>query len=467
MTIRLHNTLTKKVEDFIPRIDGKVQLFVCGPTVYDFSHIGHAKTYVQLDTLARTLRYSGLDVFYLQNITDIDDKIIQRASERHIDWQDLRTQFEDEYIKDMQSLGNTSVTQYARATDYIADILRQVQTLIDKAHAYVIEGDGIYFEISTFPEYGKLSGRQDIKKDDAQTRIDESENKRGWNDFCLWKFSKPGEPVWDAPFGAGRPGWHIEDTAITEHIFGPQYDIHGGAVDLIFPHHEAEITQMEAASGKVPFVRTWVHTGFLTIDGEKMSKSVGNFFTIREVIEKGYDPMAIRLFMLQSHYRSAINFTFDNLEAAGNRLKNWRNIAALRHQTHDTLRDDDEKSTDERSVSLYATSQALVEALYSDLDTPQALAIIDDAFSLLASKKLSDIHQHALHELLQTIDDVLGINLISSTPDVSDDVKRLIIERTTARAASDWQTSDTLRTDIEKSGVTIRDTAHGPVWEYL
>ena len=467
MTIRLHNTLTKKVEDFTPRVDGKVQLFVCGPTVYDFSHVGHAKTYVQLDTLARTLRYSGLDVFYLQNITDIDDKIIQRANERKIDWQDLRTQFEDEYIKDMQSLGNTSVTQYARATDYIADILRQVQTLIDKGHAYVIEGDGIYFEISTFPDYGKLSGRQDIKKDDAQSRIDESDNKRGWNDFCLWKFSKPGEPVWDTPFGAGRPGWHIEDTAITEHIFSPQYDIHGGAVDLIFPHHEAEITQMEAASGKVPFVRTWVHTGFLTIDGEKMSKSIGNFFTIREVIEKGYDPLAIRLFMLQSHYRSSINFTFDNLDAANNRLNNWRSIAALRHQTHDTLRDDDEKSTDDRTVSLYATSQALVEALYNDLDTPRALAIIDDAFSLLANKQLSDIHQHALQELLQTIDDVLGINLIGSTPDISDDGKRLIIERTAARGKSDWVASDTLRKDIEKSGVTVRDTAHGPVWEYL
>ncbi len=467
MAIRLHNTLTKTVEDFTPREDGKVHLFVCGPTVYDFSHLGHAKTYVQLDTLARVLTHHNYDVFYLQNITDIDDKIITRAHERNIDWQALRSTFQDEYMTDMTSLNNTSVTQYARATEYIDDIITQVEKLIDKGHAYTIENDGIYFEIATFPEYGKLSGRSEVKKDDARTRIDESDDKRGWNDFCLWKFSKPGEPVWDAPFGAGRPGWHIEDTAITEHFFGPQYDIHGGAVDLIFPHHEAEITQMEAASGKVPLVRYWVHTGFLTIDNEKMAKSAGNFFTIREVIEKGYDPIAIRLFMLQSHYRSPINFTFDNLDAANNRLTNWRNIAALRHQTHDTLRDDDEKSTDEASVSLYATAQALTEALEDDLNTPAGLTIIDDAFTRLTKAPLQDIHQHALTQLLDVIDEVLGLRLIESTPDIDDETKRRIIERQHARANQDWKKSDDIRKDIEKSGITIRDTATGPIWEYL
>jgi cysteinyl-tRNA synthetase len=366
----------------------------------------------------------------------------------------------------MTSLNNTSVTEYARATDYIDDIVSQVTRLVDKGHAYTIENDGIYFEITTFPDYGKLSGRSEIKKDDAQTRIDESDNKRGWNDFCLWKFSKPGEPVWDAPFGAGRPGWHIEDTAITEHFFGPQYDIHGGAVDLIFPHHEAEITQMESISDAVPMVGMWVHTGFLTIDSEKMAKSAGNFYTIREVIEKGYDPLAIRLFMLQSHYRSAINFTFDNLDAAKNRLHNWRNIAALRHQTHDTLRDDDEKSTDDRSVSLYATSQALTEALNDDLNTPAALTIIDDAFSRLASARLDDIHQHALIELLETIDTTLGLDLIKSTNDINDDAKRLILERQNARDAQDWKQSDHLRDQLFKQGIVVRDTPHGSVWEY-
>jgi cysteinyl-tRNA synthetase len=466
MTLRLHNTLTKKVEDFVPLITSKVNLFVCGPTVYDLSHLGHAKTYVQMDVLARVLKQNDYKLFYLQNITDIDDKIIIRSNEKEVSWEELRTTYQDEYIKDMGSLNNTSVTEYARATDYIDDIIKQVTTLIDKEHAYTIDKDGIYFEISTFPDYGKLSGRSEIKKDDAQTRIDESENKRGWNDFCLWKFSKPGEPVWDAPFGAGRPGWHIEDTAITEHFFGPQYDIHGGAIDLIFPHHEAEITQMESISDKIPMVGYWVHTGFLTIDSEKMAKSAGNFYTIREVIEKGYDPIAIRLFMLQSHYRSAINFSFDNLDAASNRLSNWRNVAALRHQTHDTLRDDDNKSTDERSVSLYATAQALAEALNDDINTPAGLVIIDEAFSRLVNAKLQDIHQHAFTELLETIDETLGLDLLASTPDISDDAKRLILERQHARDNSDWKKSDELRDALAKDGIAIRDTSHGSVWEY-
>lgn len=466
MSLRLYNTLTKKVEEFAPREPGKVNLFVCGPTVYDLSHLGHAKTYIQMDTLARLLRQNDYELFYLQNITDIDDKIIVRSHERNTEWTDLRDTYQKEYEKDMASLNNTSVTEYARATDYIEDIISQVTRLIDKGHAYTIENDGIYFEISTFPDYGKLSGRQEVKKDDAQSRIDESEGKRGWNDFCLWKFSKKGEPTWDAPFGAGRPGWHIEDTAITEHFFGPQYDIHGGAIDLIFPHHEAEITQMESLSNEIPMVRYWTHTGFLTIDSEKMSKSTGNFYTIREVIEKGYDPIAIRLFMLQSHYRSSINFSFDNLDSAVNRLRNWRNIAALRHQTHDTLQDDDDKSTDDKSVSLYATSQAIIEALNDDINTPEALGIIDDAFSELSNTKLKDIHQHALMQLLETIDEVLGLKLMETTHDIDDEVKRLILERQQARNNKDFAKSDKLRDEILKHGITVRDTTHGSVWEY-
>jgi cysteinyl-tRNA synthetase len=464
--LKLHNTMTKKLEDFNPRDDKKVHLFVCGPTVYDLSHLGHAKTYVQMDVLARVIKQNGYDLFYLQNITDIDDKIIMRSAEKNIDWQELRSTFQDEYLKDMASLNNTSVTEYARATDYIDDIISQVTRLIDSGHAYTIEDDGVYFEISTFAQYGKLSGRSEIKKDDAQTRIDESENKRGWNDFCLWKFSKSNEPVWDAPFGAGRPGWHIEDTAITEHFFGPQYDIHGGAVDLIFPHHEAEITQMESISGLIPMVNYWVHTGFLTIDSEKMAKSMGNFYTIREVIEKGYSPLAIRMFMLQSHYRSAINFSFDNLDAAVNRFDNWRNIAALRHQTHDTLRDDDKKSTDDKSVSLYAAAQAVIKALNDDINTPAALTVIDEAFSRLANARLDDIHHHAFTQLLEAIDDNLGLDLISSTPDVSDDTKRLILERQHARDNQDWKKSDALRDKLLSEGIAIRDTSHGSIWEY-
>lgn len=467
MGLRLYNTLSKKVEDFKPISKDVVKLFVCGPTVYDSSHLGHAKTYIQLDLLARVIQANEFNLIYLQNITDIDDKIIVRSKEQNIGWQELGNKYLEQYKKDMESLNNISVSKYAKASDYIDKIIDQVSRLIDKKHAYKIQGDGIYFQISTFPEYGKLSGRTTIKEDDAQTRIDESENKRGWNDFCLWKFSKPGEPVWDAPYGAGRPGWHIEDTAITETEFGPQYDIHGGAIDLIFPHHEAEITQMESLSGKKPLVRYWIHTGFLNTSDGKMSKSTGNFNTVQEVIEKGYDPISIRLFMLQSHYRSSINFSFDNLDSAANRLRNWRNVAALRHQTHDTLRDDDNKSTDERSVSLYSTSQALIETLNNDLDTPGALTIIDEAFSQLASSRLDDIHQHALTELLDTIDELLGLSLIRSTPDISDDAKKLVLKRKHARSNNDWKTSDRIRDELQKTyGIAVRDTQSGSIWEY-
>lgn len=466
MSLRFHNTLTKQIDEFVPREAGKVNLFVCGPTVYDFSHLGHAKTYVQFDLLARVLRASGLETFYLQNITDIDDKIIDRARENKVDWEELRTTYQDEYLRDMESLNNSSVTEYARATDYIADIIRQVETLLAKGHAYVIEGDGVYFEIASFPEYGKLSGRTEIKENDAQSRIDQSDRKRGWNDFALWKFSKPDEPVWDAPFGNGRPGWHIEDTAITEHFFGPQYDMHGGAIDLIFPHHEAEITQMESASGKVPFVKYWLHTGFLTIDGQKMSKSLHNFYTIREVIEKGYDPMAIRLLMLQTHYRAPLNFTFQNLDAAANRLRNWRNVAALRHQSHDTLQPDSIVETDSKTVSLYAAAQALLETLSDDLNTPEAMAIIDDAFDLAASQRPEDIHHHAFRSFLETIDRLLGLRLLDTTPDITDDQKRLIVERRRAREQQDYRKSDELRAKLEETGIAVRDTPSGSVWEY-
>ncbi len=465
MNVQLYNTLSKQKELFQPADGTAVRMFVCGPTVYDLSHLGHAKTYVQFDVLARVLRAAGYNVTYLQNITDIDDKIIDRAKERSSNWQDIRTTFEHEYLHDMRLLNNTSVSTYARATDYMSDIISQVERLVEGGHAYTIEGDGIYFEIATFKDYGKLSGRTEIKENDSQTRIDHSDNKRGWNDFALWKFARGDDPSWAAPFGDGRPGWHIEDTAISEHFFGPQYDLHGGAIDLIFPHHEAEITQMESISGLAPFVRHWTHTGFLTINGEKMSKSLGNFFTIREVIEKGYDPMAIRLLMLQTHYRSAMNFTFENLDAAVNRLRNWKAIAALRHQIHDRLRDDDDKADD--GVSPFASKQAILEALTDDVNTPEALRIIEDVFSKVLASPREAIHRYALIELLELLDEVLGLQLLSSTPDIDDQTKQLIIERERARDAKQWDRSDELRQRIEThNGITLRDTSDGTIWEY-
>jgi cysteinyl-tRNA synthetase len=458
--MKLYNTLTKKVEQIVPLDEGRVKLFVCGPTVYDFVHVGNAKTYVQFDVLARVLRYSGFDVFYLQNITDIDDKIILRAKEQRTSWDALRSKYEKEYMLDMKRLSNTAVTSYARATDYIDDIIRQVQTLLDKGHAYKTE-DGVYFEIATFPEYGKLSGRTEVKEDDAETRVDQSEQKRGWNDFCLWKFSKPGEPVWSAPFGNGRPGWHIEDTAITEHHFGPQYDIHGGAVDLIFPHHEAEITQMESASGLKPFVKYWVHTGFLKVNDRRMGKSLGNFHTIREVLEKGYDPLALRLFMLQGHYRSPINFSWENLDAAQNRLKDIRGFADLRFQT---ITKNPGNST--KPLQGLAFDRALADitsAVTNDLNTPEALAILGRLITDAEMSGIDSSAQKAYDKFLKNLDRLFGLNLLHST-DISPEQKQLLRDRQKAREAHEWTKADKLRDKLAQHGIDIRDTPIGPVW---
>lgn len=467
--MKLYNTLSRQIEEIQPLENGKIKLFVCGPTVYDLVHIGNAKTYVQFDVLARVLRAAGYAVFYLQNITDIDDKIIARAKEKETSWDELRTKYEAEYMRDMESLNNTAVTEYARATDYIPDIIRQVQTLMDKGRAYKID-DGIYFEIATFKGYGKLSGRTEIKENDAETRIDQSDKKRGWNDFCLWKFSKPDEPVWEAPFGKGRPGWHIEDTAITEHHFGPQYDIHGGAVDLIFPHHEAEITQMESVSGKVPFVRHWIHTGFLNVDNAKMSKSAGNFHTIRDVLDKGYSPMALRLLMLQTHYRSPINFTWDNLEAAQNRLRNWQAFADLRFQPKDIPAEEWLEMREEKAYQLVERPEEarilLMNALHDDLNTPESIMLLDrlsDDIQILPDKEKTLKH---FTDLLKFINKIFGLNLLDSQ-DIIPEQKGMIEEREIVRNAKNWTKSDQLRDQLKEQGIDIRDTPNGPLWSRL
>src|SRR3989338_3896037 len=281
--LKIYNTLSGKKEAVTLKKGKAVQLFVCGPTVYDYSHLGHARTYIAFDVIVKYLKEKGYKVFYLQNITDIDDKIIQRAQKKGIAAEKLAQDFEKEYLKDMKTLKVDSVTKYARATDYIKEIISQTKRLLEKGYAYQIK-DGIYYDISKFKNYGKLSGRTVQQAEDAISRIDENINKKNKGDFILWKISKPGEPKWTSPCGYGRPGWHIEDTAITEKIFGPQYDIHGGGEDLIIPHHEAEIAQMEAISGKKPLVKYWLHTSFLNVGGKKMSKSLGNFFTIRDIL---------------------------------------------------------------------------------------------------------------------------------------------------------------------------------------
>lgn len=449
--ITLHNSLTRSVEDFQPHDPKKVQLFSCGPTVYDYLHIGNGRTAISMDVLVRVLRHAGYDVDAIMNITDIDDKIITRAAEQGIDWKELTHKFEQQYKTDMKSLNVTSF-RYERATDHIDDIIRQVQVLLDKGHAYTTS-DGIYFEISTFKDYGKLSGRGEVEQDDAQSRVDECEEKRGWNDFALWKFARAGDPTWPAPFGDGRPGWHIEDTAITEHFFGPQYDIHGGGSDLMFPHHEAELTQMEAASGRVPFVKYWLHGGLLYTGGKRMGKSNHNFMTIKDAVaEYG---LAVRLMMLQANYRSQMDFTRDHLATAAERFKRWSNTAALRFQLVDC--------SNEAQASLFKrAADKFVSALYSDLNTPQALAVVEEVFSATA-QGLNTAAAEAFTEFLQLVDDTLGLSLLEQA-DVSPEQKDTLQKRRLAREASDWQTSDDLRDKLAQQGIGVHDAPHGQVW---
>ena len=321
--IRVYNTLTRKKEEFKPIKYNKINLFVCGPTVYDSSHIGHARTYVSFDIIVKYLRYSGYDVFYLQNITDIDDKIIRIAKESKIDPLKLSNKFTKEYYADMKSMKINAVTKYAKATEHIKDIIKQTRALMDKGAAYELE-DGIYFDISKFRNYGKMSGRTVKQAEDSVTKIDSNIGKKNKGDFCIWKFPKLGDPKWETKLGAGRPGWHIEDTAITEHYFGPQYDVHGGAKDLIFPHHENEIAIMETISGKKPLVKYWFHTGFLNVEGKKMSKSLKNFITIKDSVKK-WDADVLRFMFISTHYRSPVDYSEASLAQAKSNLERIRN----------------------------------------------------------------------------------------------------------------------------------------------
>lgn len=525
MSLRFHNQLSKHVDVFEPLVPGKVSLYTCGPTVYNSLTVGNWTAYVYWDTLVRVLQANGNEVTRVMNITDVghlvsdadegEDKLEKGAKREGKTAWEVAKLYTDDFLWGMEQLNLIAPTHLPRATDFIEQQLELVRVLKDKGYTYQIN-DGIYFDTAKFPTYGDFAGL-DLDAQKAGARVEFNPEKRNPSDFALWKFTPGGEirdMQWETPIylldetatslpkssetasrrvsigelapsetraadvsedlvasagssaKMGFPGWHLECSAMAMSLLGETIDIHTGGIDHIPVHHTNEIAQSEAASSK-QFANYWLHNNHLKVDGTKISKSLNNGYTLQDIEEKGYTPMDLRLFILQSHYRTEGNFTFENLTAARNRRLNWRNVAALRHQSHDTLQPDTIAETDSKSVSLYAAQQALLETLSDDLNTPAGLAIIEDAFNIVSSHKVEDIHDHAFVTFLSAIDELLGLRLLETTPDIADDQKRLIIERTRAREQQDYKKSDELRDELHKSGVTVRDTPFGPVWEYL
>lgn len=435
-SLKLYNTLSRKIEEFVPINPPKVNMFVCGPTVYDFAHIGNAKTYTQFDFMVRYLRSRGFEVNYVMNITNIDDKIIKRSQEQGIAWNELSDKFETVFLEDMQSMHNAAVTKYARATDYIPQIVKQVKTLVEKGYGYQTS-DGIYFNNKKFANYGKLSGRTEADQDAGVSRIDESHDKKSKNDFCLWKMSNPDEPAWETELGRGRPGWHIEDTAITETLFGPQYDIHGGAIDLIFPHHEAEIAQMESASGRSPLVRFWLHGAFLNMNSTKMSKSKGNFTSMREALEK-YGYRLLRFFFIANHYRTTLEWSEASLEQSRNALQRLDDFVLKIDRTFE----DDKAEVEKLRIEVF-------NHLDNDFDTPNTIAAI---FSFIRGFKGGK----NTFELFQELNEIFDFFIFDK--EIPEEIKRLIVEREIARKNKDFKKADEIRDMIKTKGYDVNDS---------
>ncbi len=482
MALKFYNTLSSEIEEFIPQKKGKALVYTCGPTVYYYPHVGNWAAYIYWDTLVRILIAGNYDVSRVMNITDVghlvsdsdegQDKMEKGAHRENKTAWEVAKFYTDDFLIGIKRLNLVMPNFIARATDFIPRQLDMLRILKEKGYTYQIS-DGIYFNTSKFKSYAKFA-HLDLKSLKSGTRIKTNTGKKHPADFALWKFSPVNskrDMEWPTPIDIldptdstgpvmGFPGWHLECSAIAKNFLGDTLDIHTGGIDAIPVHHTNEIAQSESANG-VKFCNFWLHNNFLKSNGTKMSKSLGNVYTLNDIDAKGYKMMEFRMLILQGHYRSEGNFTFDNLEAAKNRLNNWRNIAAIRHQIHSTFTEDD------TSISLYATSSAIIEAIENDLSTPDALKIIDDAFSRLSNAKLSAIDRQAFLNLLETIDSVLGLQLVSTTPDIDDTSKQLIIQRNLARNQKDWQKSDKLRDELLKHGIAIRDTSEASIWEYV
>lgn len=471
MVLKLHNTLTGNLDEFIPQQPGKVSLYTCGPTVYDYPHIGNWTAYVYWDILVRALVANNYEVTRVMNLTDVghlvgdadegEDKIEKGARREGKTAWEIADIYSNNFLAGMKRLGLIKPQYITKATDYIPQQIELVKKLESKGVTYRID-DGIYFDTSKFPKYADFA-HLDLEGQLAGARVEPNAQKRNPSDFALWKWSPEGEKrsmEWEFEGRMGFPGWHIECSAMAMTILGETLDIHTGGIDHIPVHHTNEIAQSETATGK-RFSNYWMHCNFLKVEGTKFSKSLNNGYTLDDIVERGYSLMDFRMFLMQAHYRSASNFTFDNLQAAKNRLHNWRNMAATRHQINDTLRNDNEKT-----ILFDETSKSILETISNDLDTPEALKIIDEAFTLVAKSQLADINKESFVHFIETIDSLLGLEIITNTPDISDENKTIILERRSARDQKDWAKSDELRNKLLENGIVIRDTEKESIWEY-
>ena len=495
MALRVYNTLTGQKEEFVPIRKGKVGMYVCGVTVYDYCHVGHARAAVVFDTIYRYLQYLGLEVTYVRNFTDIDDKIINRAKQENLPWDKVTEKYIRAFNEDIGCLNVVRPTEEPKATGHINDMIAMIGRLIENGKAYELDGD-VYFSIKTFEPYGRLSGKN-IEELKAGARVEVDERKRDPLDFALWKKSKPGEPSWDSPWGPGRPGWHIECSAMGRTFLGEQFDIHGGGKDLVFPHHENEIAQSKGSSGRPP-VRYWLHNGFVNIDQEKMSKSLGNFFTLRDIYKR-YLPEVLRLFLLTVHYRSPINFSYQNLDEAEKVLTRFYELFSVEEKAEKAggsyLRLAIERSPDELAEGVIDSiikkrpfMKKFEAAMKDDFNSALALAHMNDELRRL-NKTLGEIMKiqdetpwgeffidlYALKKAGQ----ILGLFFMQ--PDVFkqesqrikinelnldvEKIEALIADRNNARSAKDWKKADACREALSKMDVMLEDTDRGTIWK--
>ena len=464
MSIQIYNTLTRKKEPFVPIVEGKVSMYVCGPTVYNYIHIGNARPVIVFDTVRRYLEYRGYDVKFVSNFTDVDDKIIAAANKLGEEVGELTDRFIDAYFEDVTALGCTKADEHPRVTDHIEDIIEFVQVLIDKGYAYASQGD-VYFRTKKFDDYGKLSS-QSTEELIVGARIEAGEKKEDSLDFALWKAAKEGEIAWESPWGEGRPGWHIECSVMARAHLGDTMDIHAGGQDLMFPHHENEIAQSEAMTGK-PFANYWMHNGYINIDNEKMSKSLDNFILVND-IRKKVDPKVLRFFILSVHYRHPVNFSEELVNQAKAGLERittaYQNIQYRLASSADL--------GDQSDVWLHkiaSVKEAFITAMDDDFNTANGIAAIFELTRLanvyLQEKNTASTVLQSFVETFEGLMDVLGIALAEEKELLDDDVERLIEERLEARKNRDFQRADAIRDELKEQGIVLEDTAQGTRWK--